>query len=251
MCCVGLPYHTLDLTHLLTYHHTEIRQALSNLSGAANLGSVFVLMVVTVDRFQNVCRPLKKQVVDFGSRRACAIAIISAIIISIPNVIIYGEGSVTKSAQGYNLTGVECFIDDEYAESTFAVAYLGFYILVFIICVLALVVLYTFICREIYRNQAFHSQDYSGNGGCFRCTSANKDGINSDSNCTIGQSEVYTMITMSESVADDDKRNVEHGVEHMDTIKEEQPIGPTDTVKNENETQHLQKLKMMALKNLF
>ena len=43
-------------------------------------------------------------------------------IISIPNAIIYGESSVTKSAQGYNLTGVECFIAVEYAEGTFAVS---------------------------------------------------------------------------------------------------------------------------------
>ena len=195
VCCVGLPYHALDLTYILTYHHTEVCQALSYLSGAVNLGSVFVLMVVAVDRYLKVCRPLKKQVVDFGNRRACAIAIISAIIISIPNAIMYGESSVTKSAQGYNLTGVECFIDDEYAEGTFAVAYLIFYIIVFIICVLVLVVLYTFICRKIYRNQAFHSQDSSGNGG-----------------------------------------NIEHEVEHMDTIKEEQSFGPIDTFKNENET---------------
>ena len=236
VCCVGLPYHALDLTHLLTYQHTEVCQALSYLSGAVNLGSVFVLMVVAVDRFLKVCRPLKKQVVDFGNRRACAIAIISAIILSIPNAIIYGESSVTKSAQGYNLTGVECFIDDDYAEGTFAVAYLGFYILVFIICVLSLVVLYTFICREIYRNQAFHSQDSSGNAGCFSCTSANRDDIDSDSDCTIGQSEAYTMTTMSDSVAEVDKRNTENEVEHMDTIKEEQHIVPTDTFKNANET---------------
>ena len=97
ICCVGLPYHTLDLTHLLTYHHTEVCQALSYLSGAVNLGSVFVLIVVAVDRFLKACRPLKKQVDDFGNRRACAIAIVSAIIFSIPNAILYGESSVTKS----------------------------------------------------------------------------------------------------------------------------------------------------------
>ena len=235
VCCVGLPYHTLDLTHLLIYHYTEVCQALSYLSGAVNLGSVFVLMVVAVDRYLKVCRPLKKQVVDFGNRRACAIAIISAIIISIPNAIIYGESSVTRTAQGYNLTGVECFIDDEYAESTFAVAYLGFYILVFIICVLALVVLYTFICREIYRNQAFHSEDSSGNGGCLSCISANKDD-EYDSDCTVDPSEAYTMTTMSESVLDDYKQTDEHDVEHMETIKEEQPSSlNTDTFKTENE----------------
>ena len=55
VCCVGLPYHALDLKHLITYHHTTVSQALSYLSGAVNLGSVFVLMVVAVDRFLKVC----------------------------------------------------------------------------------------------------------------------------------------------------------------------------------------------------
>ena len=44
------------------------------------------------------------------------------------------------------------------------------------------------------------------------------------------------MTTIIKSVADDDKRHVEHEIEHMYTIKEEQPIGPTETFKNENET---------------
>ena len=55
--------------------------------------------------------------------------------------------------------------------------------------------------NEIYRNQAFHSQDFSGNGGCFSCTSVNNDAIDSDSDCTIGQSIAYTMTTTSESIA--------------------------------------------------
>ena len=33
------------------------------------------------------------------------------------------------------------------------------------------------VCHIIYRNQAFHSQDFSSNGGCFSCTSVNNDAI--------------------------------------------------------------------------
>ena len=234
VCCVGLPYHTLDLMHLLTYYHTEVCRALSYLSGAVNLGSVFVLMVVAVDRYLKICRPLKKQVVDFGDRRACAIAIISAIIISIPNAILYGESSVETSANGFNLTGIECFIDDEYAETTFAVAYLGFYILVFIICVLTLIILYAFICREIYRNQVYHSQETSSKGGCFSCTSANEDDVDTDSDCSGDQRDTITMSTTSESVSEDDRQDVKHDVDHLDTIKEEQNIDRADNSKREN-----------------
>ena len=241
VCCVGLPYHTLDLTHLLTYYHTEVCRALSFLSGAVNLGSVFVLMVVAVDRYLKICRPLKKQVVDFGNRRACAIAIITAIIISIPNAILYGESSVETSANGFNLTGIECFIDDEYAETTFAVAYLGFYFLVFIICVLTLIILYTFICREIYRNQAFHSQDASSKCVCLSCASAND--LDTDSDYSVDQTDVLTMATMSAVVSEDDRLDATHAVEHLDIIKEEPYIGRGDNFNSKNEAAKSEEVK--------
>ncbi|XP_060571428.1 orexin receptor type 2-like [Ruditapes philippinarum] len=147
---VAIPYHVLDLTLILTYTHTNVCRILSFLIGACTLSSVFILLVVGLDRYFKVCRPLKRQIKDFGDRKACLLASFVAIVISIPHGIIYGESTVLTQAN--NLTGVECFISDEYQGSGLAVGYLGFNLLIFLLSVIFLVIIYGFICRKIYNH---------------------------------------------------------------------------------------------------
>lgn len=248
VCCVGIPYHAFDLTHLVTYKYSTLCRVLSFLSGAVNLGSVFLLIVVAVDRYLKVCRPLKKQLIDFGDRRACAIAIISAIIISIPNAILYGNSTVEVEG----LTGIECFIDDEFSESMFAIAYLGFYILVFISCVVTLIGLYFFICREIYRNQALQVADNSQRRrGCLSCTVANDSDSDNDSDDSSHERDTLAMTTMSEFVSDIDKTEhlPEEGKRILPNYKQELPeateevadqLKPAATSEKDSEDTHVQ-----------
>lgn len=177
VCLVGIPYHVIDLTLILTYTNTNLCRTLSFLIGACTLGSVFILLVVGLDRFLKVCRPLKKQIIDFGDRKACLIAVMIAVVISIPNGIIYGHSTVVTGVQ--NLTGVECFIDDEYQASGLAVSYLGFNMLVFVLAVVYLIVIYGFICRKIYR----HNNEITLTKTkkiCFCCSVEQQDGDGGD-----------------------------------------------------------------------
>ncbi|XP_053383050.1 cholecystokinin receptor type A-like [Mercenaria mercenaria] len=150
VCLFGIPYHLLDLTLILTYTHTNVCKVLSFFIGACTLSSVFILLVVGLDRYFKVCRPLKRQIRDFGDRKACLLATFGAVVISIPNGFIYGQSSVLTPVN--NLTGVECFIADEYHGSDLAVGYLGFNMLVFVMSVLFLIIIYGFICRKIYQH---------------------------------------------------------------------------------------------------
>lgn len=172
VCLVGIPYHVIDLTLILTYTNTTLCRLLSFLIGSCTLSSVFILLVVGLDRFFKVCRPLKRQIIDFGDRKACLIAVIIAVVISIPNGIIYGHSTVVTGEQ--NLTGVECFIDDEYQASGLAVSYLGFNMLVFVLAVIYLIVIYGFICRKIYQ----HNKEITLTKTkkiCFCCSVENQD----------------------------------------------------------------------------
>ena len=223
VCSIGIPYHVLDLTYVVTYHHIEICKSLSFLIGAVNLSSVFVLIVISVDRYLKVCRPLKKQLIDFGDRLACAIAIVCAIIISVPNAILYGASTVVHEG----VSGVECFIDDQFAESLFAIAYLGFYILVFIICIFSLIVIYMFICREIYRNQAFHTtvETSEHSHGCCNWRRAYDDDSDAGSDWSGDQRDTAAETMMSEVFSEDGKDDEINKQKPEDTDK-----GKTDNV---------------------
>lgn len=174
VCVIGLPYHILDLTLILTYKYTYVCKTLSFLIGICTLSSVFILLVVGLDRYLKVCRPLKKQIIDFGDRKACLIAVIVGFVISIPNGILYGQSSVETDFE--NVTGVECFIDDEFQDSGLAVGYFGFNLLIFILSVLYLIIIYGFICKKIYKHDQMSGEigKKKGRRICC-CTIADKE----------------------------------------------------------------------------
>ncbi|KAK3578916.1 hypothetical protein CHS0354_035539 [Potamilus streckersoni] len=149
VCCIGIPYHLLDVLHPYTYFFSNACKALTFLITFFTFGSIYVLLVVGVDRFLKICRPLKKQVSDFGRRKACFIAIGLGLISSWPQAVIYGHSSVVPL--GYvNITGVECFVDDFYQETKYPIIYLGFTFFIAICIIITLIVLYSFICYKIY-----------------------------------------------------------------------------------------------------
>lgn len=152
VCLVGLPYHVLDLTFTVNYTNRAACRALSFLIGSCTLSSIFILLVVGLDRYLKVCHPLRKQIIDFGDRKACMIAAGIACVLNIPNGIIYGNSTVTISE--YNSTGFECFIDDEYSGSVFAAGFLGINLLIFVLSCVYLIVIYAFIGRKIYQQAA-------------------------------------------------------------------------------------------------
>ncbi|XP_060569516.1 orexin receptor type 2-like [Ruditapes philippinarum] len=152
VCIFGIPYHVLDLTQILTYPNKYLCKVFSYFIGACTFSSIFILLVVGLDRYLKVCRPLKRQIVDFGDRKACIIAVLVAIAISVPNGIIYGHSSVNTGVN--NHTGIECFIDDDYQGSSLVFGYLVFNMFVFLISVVILIIFYTLICRTIYKNDS-------------------------------------------------------------------------------------------------
>ncbi|KAL3889958.1 hypothetical protein ACJMK2_002273 [Sinanodonta woodiana] len=149
-CVFGIPYHILDLINPYTYTNHVACKCLSFLMTFVTLGSIFVLTVVGVDRFFKICRPLKKQVSYFGTRKACGIAILSSLLVSWPNALIYGHSSVPVKVDENNLNGVECFVDDDYKDTMLPIIFIGFNCLVFISTIVVLIVLYSLIYHVIY-----------------------------------------------------------------------------------------------------
>ncbi|KAL3891642.1 hypothetical protein ACJMK2_003894 [Sinanodonta woodiana] len=149
VCCIGIPYHIFDLLHPYTYFSSAACKTLTFLLTFFTYGSIFVLLVVGIDRFLKICRPLKRQMSDFGSRKACLIAVGTALLIAWPQVVIYGHSTAIPSGH-LNITGVECFIDDSYKHTRYPLIYIGFIIFIAISTILTLIALYSCICYQIF-----------------------------------------------------------------------------------------------------
>ena len=205
VCVVGIPYHVLDLTWILTYQAVPVCRLLSFGVSSCTLSSVLILLVVGLDRYLKVCRPLKKQIRDFGDRKACIIVVAFATLCSVPDGILYGSSTVTDVTGAYNVSGVECFMDDEYINTSIGTGYLGFKFFLFVISVAFLVIIYSLICRKIYQvDQDAITLDkpvYT----CFCCK------VNQDEAET--ESDDLDYCEEDESIHDDDCVDPEGGIE--------------------------------------
>ncbi|KAL3889955.1 hypothetical protein ACJMK2_002270 [Sinanodonta woodiana] len=189
VCLFGIPYHVLDLINPYTYTNDVACKCLSFIMTFFTFGSTFVLTVVGVERFFKICRPLKKQVSYFGTRKACGIAILSSLLVSWPNALIYGERPVRVGAgvgeDHSNRT--ECFIDNDYKDSALPIIYIGFNCFVFISTIVVLFVLYSLICHAIYVREKSQTEI---------CRSIQKSGLASASQTHYGSS----ILTIADSV---------------------------------------------------
>ncbi|KAH3709513.1 D(2) dopamine receptor-like [Dreissena polymorpha] len=187
VCTVGMAYHIYDMTHIVEYESAVTCKTLSFLISACTLSSVLILLLVGLDRYLKICRPLKRQIVDFGAIKACVIVVCLAIVISVPYTILYGPRSVPLNKYETNTTGVECFIQDIYSVSSnsyLGIGYLGFIMLLFIILVLFLIIIYSRICLKIHRSTRFQITIHKSVGRCF-CCKVETERLRNENNCAV------------------------------------------------------------------
>lgn len=148
ICLFGLPYHLIDLTHPYTYSDELSCQILTFIISNLFHMSIFGLIVVAVDRYLKICHPLGTfQVSYFGKKRACFAAVVTAVLLSWPYLILYGPSEMEAPAT--NLTGHACFFHTKYLETSYPFIYTLITLSVCLFSTLLLVVLYTVICHRI------------------------------------------------------------------------------------------------------
>ncbi|KAK3087396.1 hypothetical protein FSP39_005409 [Pinctada imbricata] len=165
-CIFGIPYHLYDIYNPLTYYNVVSCKILSYSMSITLLSSTFVLALISIDRYQKICRPFGKQLSDFGTKKACIAACIVALLIAIPNLIMYGNSTI--ELDNSNLTGTECFINDDYAGTTESLIYLGMLFLIFNSTTVVLSVLYILIGCKIWKPGSNMAADDRSSKGIFR-----------------------------------------------------------------------------------
>lgn len=148
ICLFGLPYHLIDLTHPYTYTNAPACKALTFIIVTLFHTSIFGLIVIAIDRYLKICKPLGKiQISYFGRRKACIAAVLLAIIMSWPNIWLYGPSEMESSVA--NVTGHACFFETTYLETRFPFIYIMSTLCICIGSTAFLIVAYALICHQI------------------------------------------------------------------------------------------------------
>ncbi|KAL4217777.1 hypothetical protein ACF0H5_022515 [Mactra antiquata] len=150
ICLFGIPYHLVDMTNPYTYTNDVACKSLTFIITTLFHMSIFGLIVIAVDRYLKICKPLGKLQVDyFGKKRACGAAVLAALLLSWPNIILYGRSEMESSIE--NITGYACFFETQYYETSYPFIYIMSTLAVCISSTAFLIMAYSLICHQIWK----------------------------------------------------------------------------------------------------
>ena len=120
-------------------------------SGAAVFTSAFVLLLISVDRFRKVCRPLGKQMKVKTALRLCLMIFGIGSVIVIPCPILYGIQTTNITYEDDNFVITSCQKDDNYKESAWLTVYtVVIYFTPVAVFMFTTMVLYAKLIRKIF-----------------------------------------------------------------------------------------------------
>lgn len=147
-CSIGMPFVIFDLKNTLTFDSAIVCKLLRFLNYFNSGGSAFTLLVIAVDRYKKICRPLGKQMDEKMAKIACCIALSISLFIAWPAPVLYGKSTVDTGVNG--ITGVACFTEDRFKNTKYQTYFNGVLILVVFGSFVTLIVLYSLIGRRIW-----------------------------------------------------------------------------------------------------
>ena len=135
-------------------HGTDIECKIkSYLCMASIMASILILVIIAIDRYLKICRPVGKQIDLRWKRRSIVITIIAAMILSLPFLIF--NGAVEHIYPGTNITAINCWGVD-YGVPAVSMLFYGIYLLIVLAELGVMSVLYFRICRRIFQQKNFN-----------------------------------------------------------------------------------------------
>ncbi|XP_046574625.1 orexin/Hypocretin receptor type 1-like [Haliotis rubra] len=152
-CCVCIPGEIADMSHNYTFGGNGLCKIMRLLLSFTSYSSVTVLLLVAFDRYRKICQPFHKQTSPRFARIAITVCSLSAFVVSLPNVALYGSRTISTSDGHVN--GSDCTTADEYIRTPYPLIFNGVEFIVFIISTISLTVLYFLIWKRIARQHEF------------------------------------------------------------------------------------------------
>ncbi|XP_053382755.1 alpha-2Da adrenergic receptor-like [Mercenaria mercenaria] len=147
ICIIIVPCEiaTLFQQHNFTNANWCRFSAFFNLLAILSLG--LTLVIVSIDRYRKVCKPLGWQIHFEKARILSIIAVVLAFFISLPVFSVYGIHEF--QLKGLNVNATECSFRKGFGESNLAFIYVIFGMILFTCALITICILYCFIGGEI------------------------------------------------------------------------------------------------------
>lgn len=152
-CCVYMPTEIVDNRYPYMFFSEAACKICLFLGKVSTNGSAFILVVIAVDRFLKICRPLGSQLSSKTARVMCGIAVAFSILFAWPNAFVYGRK--LRMFENNTVTGYACSVDDDIVNTEYPFIYNIVLMILFIIIFIILVISYTFIVIKTAKSYQF------------------------------------------------------------------------------------------------
>ncbi|XP_048761479.1 C3a anaphylatoxin chemotactic receptor-like [Ostrea edulis] len=148
-CLIPMPLEVVDNVYPVMFYYEGFCKCGRFFGHVLRIGSAFVLVVMAVGRYKNICHPYSKPIGVLQARLCCTAAIALAIAFSWPNAIIQGMKHLYLPG---NITGFDCSIDDDVRNTRYPFIYTTILFTVYVTVFLSLAVLYSLVIFSLRKH---------------------------------------------------------------------------------------------------
>ena len=160
LCTLSIPIETVDIRFFYNFPYAGACKVMRFINYFAAIGSVFTLIVISLDRYRKICRPFKKQFQALHARIACGLSVPFSLFFAWPAALFYTSVPVEITTDdGVNLTGFDCTTTKEPSYKIYQLIFNGFFLVCFIFSTIFLFTMYALIGRAIYKHQKSQLQN--------------------------------------------------------------------------------------------
>ncbi|XP_045191305.2 cholecystokinin receptor type A-like [Mercenaria mercenaria] len=124
-CCTALPGEIFSQLNWYDYKYEWICKVKSYFNVFTAWGSAFILLILAIDRYRKICRPLKWQIQPAHALKLCCCALILSLIVSVPVLFLWGEQEYIYEYNGWNITVSVCEKSGKFADTIYPLVYIG------------------------------------------------------------------------------------------------------------------------------
>jgi hypothetical protein len=112
---VAGPFQLEELGIMHLFQGQTLCKLFSSFAYSINVSEVFILTVVTIDRYWKICKPLDKQMTEQQTLIVCGACVLLSLVFATP--LLEFQGDAIEHYEEYNMTVTRCHTSDAYSDS--------------------------------------------------------------------------------------------------------------------------------------
>ncbi|XP_056018255.1 neuropeptide FF receptor 2-like [Ostrea edulis] len=162
-CVLVMPFGILYLYYPINFPSNLICKAGHFVGFFGGVASPFMLVVIAIDRFRKVCKPLKWQITEKQAKISCIVIVFMTLSVTWFTPWFYGNITVKTDIHGIN--GTRCFRVENQFFASLSKWYYSVLMSMFIVVTIFLSVLYYFIMKRVHVHSKYFSRRHKGSMG--------------------------------------------------------------------------------------